>query len=262
VSDPSRLLVAGDVHGNIAWTRALFDLAVRHRCDAILQLGDFGYWPHYRDGLRFLRHVSNHAIRTDVPLYWIDGNHENHDAIAALQPTANEIIEITPQCLYIPRGHRWTWQGVRFGALGGAFSIDWRDRKPGKSWWPQETTRTDDIERLGTAHLDVLVTHDAPAGVPLAGFRLPTEDEVRAEEVRRLVREATEATEPKLVLHGDWHRRNTYELAWPTEENGQLLWRSTVVEGLAADVHGDFQAWGILDLAPLAFTGGESFRSQ
>lgn len=97
----------------------------------------------------------------------------------------------------------------------------------------------------------MLVAHEAPAGVPLEGFRLPAEDQVRTDEVRRFVRAATEATQPKFVLHGHWHRRNSYELAWPVEHDGELAWRSAQVEGLAADVQGDFQAWGVLDLEPL-----------
>lgn len=258
-TEPSRLLVAGDVHGNLAWMRTLCDLAAQHGCDAVLQLGDFGYWPHYPDGVRFLQHVSRHATHTGLNVYWIDGNHENHDALAALAPR-DGFITVSERCLYVPRGHRWTWRGVRFGALGGAFSIDWRDREPGKSWWPEEIPTVEDVERLGTAPLDVLVTHEAPAGVPLEGYRLPAEDEVRAEEVRRHVRSAVEATLPTLVLHGHWHRRNTYELAWPTEKRGELVWRSTLVEGLAADVQRDSQAWAILELDPLRFSGGDSFR--
>lgn len=97
---------------------------------------------------------------------------------------------------------------------------------------------------------------------PLESFRLPAEDEARSDEVRRLVRAATEATRPKLVLHGHWHRRNSYELAWPVEQDGQLAWRSVQVEGLAADVQGDFQASGLLELDPLRFSGGETYRAD
>lgn len=261
-TEPSRLLVAGDVHGNIGWFRRLCDLAARQRCDALLQLGDFGFWPHAPDGVRFLKHVSHHATRVGVDIYWIDGNHENHDALRELPPGADGFVAVADRCLHIPRGHRWTWNGVRFGALGGAFSIDWRDRTPRKSWWPEEVTTMADVDALGTAPLDVLVAHDAPAGVPLEGFRLPAEDEVRSDEVRRLVRAATEATRPRLVLHGHWHRRHSYELAWPVEQDGQLAWRSAEVEGLAADVQGDYQAWGVLDLAPLRFSGGETYRAE
>ncbi len=260
-SNASRLLVAGDVHGNIAWMRALCDLAGTHECDAVLQLGDFGYWPHHPEGTRFLRHVSHQAARVDVTVYWIDGNHENHAALAALPPGQEGFVEVTDRCFYIPRGRRWTWRGVRFGALGGAFSIDWRDRTAGKSWWPEEITTPADVDALGDGRLDVLVAHEAPEGVPLEGFRLPAEDQVRTDEVRRLVRAATEATQPKLVLHGHWHRRHTYELSWPVEEDGELAWRSVLVEGLAADIQGDFQAWGVLELEPLRFVGGETLRA-
>ncbi len=207
-----------------------------------------------------MKHVAHHAVGTGLTVYWIDGNHENHTALAALEPSTDGFVEIAESCRYIPRGHRWTWRGTCFGALGGAFSIDWRDRTPGKTWWPEEVTTATDVDRLGTAPLDVLVAHEAPEGVPLDGFRLPAEDQMRTDEVRRLVRAATEAMQPKLVLHGHWHRRHTYELAWPVEQDGELVWRSTLVEGLAADVQGDFQAWGILELDPLRFVGGETSR--
>jgi hypothetical protein len=259
-SEPRRLLVAGDVHGNVGWFRRVCDLAAQHDCDAVLQLGDFGYWPHAPEGLRFLKHVSHHATRVDVDIHWIDGNHENHVALRDLPRRADGFVAVTSRCLYIPRGHRWTWSGVRFGALGGAFSIDWRDRTPGHSWWPEEVTTAADVETLGTAPLDVLVAHDAPTGVPLESYRLPAEDEVRSDEVRRLVRAATAATLPQLLLHGHWHRRHSYELAWPLEEDGRLVWRSVQVEGLASDVQGDFQAWGVLELDPLRFIGGESWQ--
>ncbi len=51
---PRRVLVAGDIHGNVSWIRRLCDLAQQHDCDAILQLGDFGFWPHHPDGARFI----------------------------------------------------------------------------------------------------------------------------------------------------------------------------------------------------------------
>ena len=257
---PSKLLVAGDVHGNVGWMRALLELARTHECDAVLQLGDFGYWPHRPDGTKFLRRVSHHGARLGVTVFWIDGNHENHAALGALRPRADGFVEVVEHCVYVPRGHRWTWQNVRFGALGGAFSIDWRDRTAGKSWWPAEVTRADDVEALGGAPLDVLVAHEAPDGVPLTGFQLPADDQVRTDDVRRLIREATIATQPKLVLHGHWHRRHSFELAWAVEQEGQLAWRSAQVEGLAADVQGDARAWGILELDPLTFRGGDAFQ--
>lgn len=134
-SEPRRLLVAGDVHGDVAWFEGLCSRSAELGCDAVLQLGDFGYWPHVPDVLKFLRRVTSSAVRFDQTVYWIDGNHENHAALCTLPATADGFVELTDRCVYLPRGHRWTWNGVRFGALGGAFSIDWRERRVGTSWW-------------------------------------------------------------------------------------------------------------------------------
>lgn len=131
---PRRVLVAGDVHGNRRWMGTLCKLARRHGCEIILQVGDFGYWPHTDDGRRFLAHVDWHAERNGIEcVYWIDGNHENHDALSAVAAGGNGPLQISQRCIYLPRGVRWTWGGVRFGALGGAFSVDWRERVVGES---------------------------------------------------------------------------------------------------------------------------------
>lgn len=255
--EPRRLLVAGDVHGDAAWFDALCRRAAKHGCDAVLQLGDFGFWPHLPGGAKFPRRVAACATKFDIDVYWIDGNHENHAALRALGAGEDGRIDIADRCWYLPRGHRWTWHGVRFGALGGAFSIDWRSRRPGRSWWPEEVTTAEDVETLGSGALDVLVAHDAPAGVPLQGLALPDVDQVRSDEVRALVASAVKATTPKLVLHGHWHRRHSFDLTWPVGGSGALEWAHTQVEGLASNVEHDHRAWGVLDLDPLRFTGGE-----
>lgn len=155
---------------------------------------------------------------------------------------------------YIPRGARLELAGVRFGFLGGAFSVDWRDRTQGVGWWSNETTDQSEVTRLGTDDLDVLVAHDAPAGLDLAAWRLPAEDQVRAEEVRSLIASAVEATRPQIVFHGHWHHSHDTELSWidraETEQAGALMWRSTRVIGLGCD--GDIDGgWLVLDLDPL-----------
>ncbi len=49
--DPTRVLVAGDTHGDLwHWTHVLLPAARLHQVDGIVQLGDFGYWPLTRDG--------------------------------------------------------------------------------------------------------------------------------------------------------------------------------------------------------------------
>lgn len=168
------------------------------------------------------------------------------------------MLSIVDRCRWLPRGHRWEWSGVRFGALGGAFSVNWRWRAEGISWRRGEMLTDADVARLGDEPLDVLISHDAPQGMPLRGLPIPPVDEMRSAEVRVRILEAVEATEPALVVHGHWHHRYRHELTWPVTVDGELVWRSAQVEGLAADIEGDRRSWAVLDLDPVTFIDGKT----
>jgi hypothetical protein len=260
LSDPDRVLVAGDTHANSRWVESLVAFASDLECDFVVQLGDFGYWPHTPEGRSFLDHCESTARHAGIPVLWIDGNHENHSRLRELSARADGIVEISPNVLHAPRGVRWTWSGVRFGALGGAFSIDWRTRKVGTSWWPDEDLTHDDVERLGDAPLDVLLTHDAPAEVPLVGVPLRFDDEARAKETKRLISSAIVRTNPRVVLHGHWHHRYSHRIARRDDamwrESAELRWLWTQVHGLASDIEGNGGSWGVLDLPTLEFVDG------
>ena len=111
-----------------------------------------------------------------------------------------------------------------------------------------------DVARLGSEPVDVLIAHDAPAGLDLAAWQLPAEDQVRTDQVRSLIATAVEATRPRMVFHGHWHHAHETELSWidrvATERSGALAWQSTRTIGLSCD--GDIiGGWLILDLATL-----------
>jgi hypothetical protein len=244
VDDPGRVLVAGDTHGNAKWCAFLGVAAEHWDCPVVLQLGDFGYWPHVDAGQLFLDRVERVAERTGVTFVWIDGNHENHDALRELttgETAADGFVEVRPHVRYAPRGARWVWRDRRFGALGGAFSIDWRVRTVGQSWWVEEVPTPADVERLGDEPRDVLGTHDAPMR-PLdrpPPTPIPEEDLVVARAVRRLLADAVARTRPSLVLHGHWHHR------YSAVEDGVRI------EGFASDLQADERSFGILDVASL-----------
>jgi hypothetical protein len=132
-----KFYVLGDTHGR----EEAIAVAVRHAkmegCQQIVQVGDFGYWPHVPDGGEFLAYVEKVCAENDVMFWWLDGNHENHDRLEVLvdEHGRDKPIELSPHVHYLPRSCRWKWEGVTFMALGGAYSIDQQWRTPHISWW-------------------------------------------------------------------------------------------------------------------------------
>lgn len=61
--------------------------------------------------------------------------------------------------------------------------------------------------------LDILISHDLPAGVPLTGdFQLTPELIEKADRTRNLLREVLESLAVPHVFRGHWHQRRTFEL--------------------------------------------------
>jgi hypothetical protein len=236
-----RILLAGDWHGNRDWAERCFEVAAANRCPSILQLGDFGLWPGREDA--WLDHLDALGRRTGVNLVWIDGNHENHAALAEWRADAEAggLVAMRSRVSWAPRGTRWGWSGVRFGALGGAVSIDRFLRRSGVNWWPSEAPTQPDVDRLGDDRLDVLVTHAAPTtDLTPRNRRLPLPPSIVADirSVRALLDQAVERTRPSLVVHGHYHVRLSASAG------------GTRVEGLAHDKSSPEEGLAVLDLAP------------
>lgn len=116
----------------------------------------------------------------------------------------------------------------------------------------------DDIEWLGDAPLDVLLTHDAPAGMEpkIGSFEvLPPRTAEAAWRTRWFVLTAMRATHPRLVLHGHWHVRQSRQ---ETDHDGSEY----RVEGLASDQEANPSAWGVLELPSLVFKGGDEISRK
>jgi len=239
-----RVLLAGDWHGNREWAASCFSAAAGCGADVMLQLGDFGLWPGRED--EWLDHVDVLAGASGVPFVWIDGNHENHAALRrwrAVGPAGDGLVPMRRHVSWAPRGTRWAWAGVRFGALGGAVSIDRFLRRPGVNWWSEEVPTQADVDRLGDDRLDVLVSHAAPSTghVPPARLvaaleRLPADIVADLRAVRDLLDQAVDRTRPRLVVHGHYHVRRSGSAG------------ETHVEGLAHDKSSPAEALAVLDL--------------
>lgn len=259
------VLFSGDWHGNIAFARDVLELAVRAGADVVVQCGDFGMWEHadggaYLDGLEVL--VRHYAM----PIVWIDGNHDNHPLLWSKYPGVDGgFTEVREGVLYAPRGHRWTWWGVQFLAMGGAYSIDkkWRIQaetrrgRPESLYWPTELITDEQLElAMLDGPTDIVVCHDCPAGVDVLGSH-HSDDWVyfpQSEGNRQKLRQLVEATRPKLVVHGHFHVRNSDVIDLPSPNSvGGIDWHRVRVESLGADVSSNplQEAVVILDLADL-----------
>jgi predicted phosphodiesterase len=209
LATPTRIAFAGDWHANTHYATAAIDWAAVHGAQVILHTGDFGYGL---SGL-FLARLPNALLARHMRLLFVDGNHEHHDALNRMPLDDHGLRPVAPLIWHLPRGYRWTWAGVRFLALGGAHSVDRRHRVPGVSWWPQETlTTTDAATAVAGGRADVMVCHDAPAGVDIPGLnpRMWPEGEVRAaNNHRELLATVVSAVQPRWLWHGHYHRRYT-----------------------------------------------------
>lgn len=255
-----RIMVAGDWHGNTVWAMHVIERAAAQDIDTILQLGDLGVlWPG-DVGNTFAFKLQRHLAKFGVRLFFVDGNHDNHTALRALPRDSAGFGVIRTKTKgggrwelvrWAPRGHRWSWpdangRPVKFGALGGAFSIDYAHRKPGRDWWPWiEEVEPQDLDVLGSEPLDVLVSHDCPTGAePPSTLSLDYDDEVRSKRSRDLLRAAMDVTRPVLHLTGHWHQRMAFRLGGPDE------YQSTVVHTLSRD--GASGNWVVVDLSTLS----------
>lgn len=198
-----KILVAGDTHGDVGHVEHLIHCAKANGCDTIVQVGDFGYWPHMD---KFDQHVNKRAARADVQFYWLDGNHENFDALEKIvDMDAAEPQQMHSNLWYLARGCTWTWDGCTFMALGGAYSIDKPGRIEGRSWWSQELITREQAERsMDRGPIDVLLTHDAPLDtVPIISEI--KDDYPLSKGNRKAISAVVEAVKPKLLIHGHYH---------------------------------------------------------
>lgn len=211
---PQLVAVAGDWHGNLGFALRQIGRACDAGAGVIVQCGDFGYWRGDPRTRKYLFRLERELAESRLRLFWVDGNHEDHDRLAkqAIDPRTG-LRPISDHIAHLPRGHRWTWGGHVWLALGGAVSMDQQWRTAGVDWWPGESLTPLDVRAaIAGGPVDVMVCHDAPAGPVIPDSR-EVEPPAGLVEQARLHREAirsvVDATRPAAVFHGHWHVRHT-----------------------------------------------------
>lgn len=239
-----RILLAGDTHGDLAHCRYLIGIAELLDCQSILQLGDFGYWEHTNNGMKFLDSLEEELSESSVNLYWLRGNHENHWLLYYFHlgrefPHAKHLYDqylnqeawvrafgvrpahehkaddspfwqIRNKIWYIEDGKPWIWEGVRLVALGGAYSIDVNQRSLGTSWWEEEVATEELVESYAdVGKVDLMLLHDTPVETHIenefAARGFPFRNSSDSFYNRHLVSIAANHVNPDYIFGGHYH---------------------------------------------------------
>lgn len=215
-----KIAICGDWHCSYGFALSQIKELHNRGVTDIYHCGDFGYWPHTDLGEQYLKMVSDALTTRGMRLYWVDGNHENFDALEEAckhVPSAYRKKIIKPGIWYLPRATTFSVDNTNFLAMGGAFSIDKAWRTPHVSWWHQETITEGDVQRAISAitlanvegyPIDVILAHDAPLSANLQlqnGYKDDRESEANRERLQYI----TDAAAPKYLFHGHYHQRLT-----------------------------------------------------
>ena len=68
-----------------------------------------GIWPG-PEGRRYLDALSRQAKGARIPIWFIDGNHEDFDQLDALPLDEQGRRPVRDHITHLPRGYRWEWE--------------------------------------------------------------------------------------------------------------------------------------------------------
>lgn len=174
--------------------------------DKYVHLGDFGIYPNSR----FLSSVNLLLQEQNTEMWVVPGNHENYDYLATFPQDERGLISLGSNLFALPRGYKWQWHGVRFAALGGAFSIDRPWGRKNVHWWDEELITEEEFQKTiaGDEAIDILVSHEAPwlsgAGID---WKLSRWQERTSKRQRDYIAKTIVQKQVKLNLHGHHHHR-------------------------------------------------------
>lgn len=197
----------GDIHGYYSEAQTVLSRAVKScgKPSQIIQVGDLGFGSWQGKTVKW-----NRKEHSDIPINFIDGNHENFDDLQ------NYVSENNIN--HIARGTSLEIDGLRFLFCGGATSHDRhggynpytnqkvKPRIEGYNWWREEKIASADIYRcLDTATPDVIVTHECP----LEAFETLgiLSDDAQAIDDRKLLQTLLDEFRPKTWIFGHYHEK-------------------------------------------------------
>jgi len=133
--------------------------------DYVIICGDFGcIWT----GDQRDNYLLDWLEAAPFSTLWIDGNHENFNAIYAYPESewnGGRVHFIRPSVIHLMRGQVFTIEGEKFFTMGGGTSIDKKWRRENYSWWPQEQPSEEEYDEafvnlaFHDNKVDYIITH-------------------------------------------------------------------------------------------------------
>lgn len=170
-----RVFVTGDTHNMLDWRKLNYGNFPKQkkltRDDIVIIAGDAGIvWDQGEQD----EYIQGEYSKRNFTTAFVDGNHENHDALDKYPVeiwNGGKIHRISESIIHLMRGQVYTINGKKFFTMGGAESTDKAYRKEGESWWAREMPSDEEYEEalknLKDNHfvVDYVITHCAPEGI-------------------------------------------------------------------------------------------------
>lgn len=230
--------VTGDCHGE--FNRFSSDRFPEGRKttkdDYVIICGDFGFWHDTPEQRYWFKWLNNKPWTT----LFVDGNHENFDALNSLKVeewNGGKIHRINDGIIHLMRGQVFTLQGLKFFTFGGAASHDIWDgiintdkdgwllkakqwQKEGKvfridhyTWWKEEMPNDKEMEEGGNNlavnnnKVDFIITHDCSVSTLVSMYGLHGCD---ANDLNYFLQEVQDGIDYKRWYFGHHHRDESF----------------------------------------------------
>lgn len=178
----------GDIHGDIFKYMNIISGATES-----VQVGDFG--------IGFIDDDLPDQLHADGQHKFIRGNHDDPSRCKE-RPG------------YIPDGTYDAERSILY--IGGAWSIDWKWRVPGRSWWPDEELSVSELVRMHELMVHheprIVVTHDCPASVAYDFFIKGTNKPLYETRTAQALEGMFRRYQPEQWYFGHWHEDVSREI--------------------------------------------------
>jgi hypothetical protein len=113
----SRVLLVSGSYGDMRAFVKQADTAYRLGCQALLQLGGFGFQSHRLEGEAYVDQVEKYALRFGIVVVWTPGEYDNLDLLARIPADRDGLITLRSRIRCAPDGSSWVWGDAQFGTV-------------------------------------------------------------------------------------------------------------------------------------------------